>query len=208
MEFYRATNGKKPEAIIFYRDGVSEGQFDQVVAHEYTAVRQACAEVAGPGSSYAPPITLVVVQKRHQTRLFAANPRDADRSGNEHPGVVVDSGIVHPREHAFFLNAHSGLQGTNKPIHYHVLIDQNGFSADALQLWTYFQSYLFARCTRSISVCPPAQYAHLAAFRARALLTGGEFSDAASTASGASGGSGTAELMAVHPDLGRVMFYV
>ena len=31
MEFYRATKGKKPEALVFYRDGVSEGQFQQVL---------------------------------------------------------------------------------------------------------------------------------------------------------------------------------
>ena len=34
--------------------------------------------------------------------------------------------------------------------------------------------YLFCRCTRSISVVPPAQYAHLAAFRGRVLCRGGE----------------------------------
>lgn len=33
--------------------------------------------------------------------------------------------------------------------------------------------YLFCRCTRSISVVPPAQYAHLAAFRGRLLCRGG-----------------------------------
>ena len=33
--------------------------------------------------------------------------------------------------------------------------------------------YLFCRCTRSISVVPPAQYAHLAAFRGRVLCRGG-----------------------------------
>lgn len=34
--------------------------------------------------------------------------------------------------------------------------------------------YLFCRCTRSISVVPAAQYAHLAAFRGRVLCRGGE----------------------------------
>jgi eukaryotic translation initiation factor 2C len=31
MEFYKNTNGKKPERIIFYRDGVAEGQFQHVL---------------------------------------------------------------------------------------------------------------------------------------------------------------------------------
>ena len=34
IEFYRANRKLKPIKIIFYRDGVSEGQFDQVLAHE------------------------------------------------------------------------------------------------------------------------------------------------------------------------------
>lgn len=38
-EFYRRTDHKKPESIIYYRDGVSEGQFDRVLQHEYTQMR-------------------------------------------------------------------------------------------------------------------------------------------------------------------------
>ncbi len=30
---------KKPEVILFYRDGVSEGQFAEVLKAEYTAIR-------------------------------------------------------------------------------------------------------------------------------------------------------------------------
>jgi eukaryotic translation initiation factor 2C len=36
--FYQ-TCGRKPERILFYRDGVSEGQFDQVLNGEIKAVR-------------------------------------------------------------------------------------------------------------------------------------------------------------------------
>ncbi|KAL4551142.1 hypothetical protein Ndes2526B_g05451 [Nannochloris sp. 'desiccata'] len=173
VEFYRTTNGKRPERLFFYRDGVSEGQFDQVVAYEYEALRQACAEMGDPGAKYAPPITFIVVQKRHQTRLFARDPRDADRSGNVLPGVVVDRDICHPFEFDFYLNSHAGLQGCNRPAHYHVLIDENRFGADMLQLFTYQMCYTFARCTRSIAVPAATRYAHLAAFRARTLMSGG-----------------------------------
>jgi len=204
MEFYRANNGKKPESIIYYRDGVSEGQFDHVCRYEYTAIRQACIDVSGEGAEYAPPITIATVQKRHQTRLFAAERNQADRSGNVPPGVVVDTGICHPYEFDFYLNSHAGLQGTNRPVHYTVLVDQNGFGADSLQQFTYWMTYLFCRCTRSISMCPPAHYAHLAAFRARVLMRGGD-SDVSSVSSG---GSGAGELLGVHKDLNGSMFFV
>jgi eukaryotic translation initiation factor 2C len=61
--------------------------------------------------------------------------------------------------------------------------------------------YLFCRCTRSISVCPPARYAHLAAFRARALLLQDD------TASSVSGESGRVEMMQIHANLSSTMFF-
>lgn len=40
IEFHRSTKGLKPESILFYRDGVSEGQFSQVLQEEYTQIRE------------------------------------------------------------------------------------------------------------------------------------------------------------------------
>ena len=36
-------------------------------------------------------------------------------------------------------------------------MDENGFSADGLQLLTYWLCYLYARCTRSVSYPPPCE---------------------------------------------------
>lgn len=47
---------------------------------------QACASLE---PNYQPPVTFVVVQKRHHTRLFANNHKDrssTDKSGNILPG--------------------------------------------------------------------------------------------------------------------------
>uniref|UniRef100_R7WCW3 Protein argonaute 1D n=1 Tax=Aegilops tauschii TaxID=37682 RepID=R7WCW3_AEGTA len=78
---FKRTTGEKPERIIFYRDGVSEGQFYQVLLHELDAIRKACASLE---ANYQPLVTFVVVQKRHHTRLFAHNHNDqstVDKSG-------------------------------------------------------------------------------------------------------------------------------
>ena len=64
--FYKSTGGYKPCRIIMYRDGVSEGQFAQVLQFELTAIREACIKLE---ADYKPGITFVVVQKRHHTRL-------------------------------------------------------------------------------------------------------------------------------------------
>jgi len=129
-----------------------------------------------PSAEYKPPITIIIVQKRHHTRLFAQNKDQTDRSGNILPGTVVDTDVCHPSEHDFYLNSHAGIQGCSKPAHYHVLVDENGFSADCLQLLTYRFCYMYCRATRSVSIPPPAYYAHLAAFRGRILLGGDDSS--------------------------------
>ncbi|KAJ3670135.1 hypothetical protein LUZ60_010459 [Juncus effusus] len=187
IAYLKATN-VKPSRIIFYRDGVSEGQFAQVLLHEIDSIRKACQSLE---EGYLPRITFVVVQKRHHTRLFPESHgrRDmTDKSGNILPGTVVDHDICHPSEFDFYLCSHAGIQGTSRPTHYHVLFDENGYSADALQVMTNNLCYTYARCTRSVSVVPPAYYAHLAAFRARYYLEG----DATDGGSGSSvaGGPG------------------
>ncbi|EEF36112.1 protein argonaute 1 [Ricinus communis] len=188
ISFRRAT-GQKPQRIIFYRDGVSEGQFYQVLLYELDAIRKACASLE---PNYQPPVTFVVVQKRHHTRLFANNHNDrnaVDKSGNILPGTVVDSKICHPTEFDFYLCSHAGIQGTSRPAHYHVLWDENKFTADGLQSLTNNLCYTYARCTRSVSIVPPAYYAHLAAFRARFYMEP-ETSDSGSMTSGPVGGRG------------------
>ena len=46
----QANNRKKPAALLFYRDGVSEGQFQDVLGHEYAAMRKVRAgAVCGGG---------------------------------------------------------------------------------------------------------------------------------------------------------------
>ncbi|KAL2555325.1 Protein argonaute 1 [Forsythia ovata] len=189
ISFRRAT-GQKPQRIIFYRDGVSEGQFYQVLFYELDAIRKACASLE---PNYQPPVTFVVVQKRHHTRLFANNHNDRravdNRSGNILPGTVVDSKICHPTEFDFYLCSHAGVKGTSRPAHYHVLWDENKFTADALQSLTNNLCYTYARCTRSVSIVPPAYYAHLAAFRARFYMEP-ETSDSGSMTIGAGGGRG------------------
>ena len=185
IDFYRTNHSVKPTRIIFYRDGVSEGQFDQVRYREVGAIQQACTELE---KEYQPGITFLVVQKRHHTRLFPTDPRDRNGRGNNvPPGTTVEHEITHPKEFDFYLCSHAAIQGTSRPCHYHVLWDDNDFTADDIQTLSYQLCHTFWRCNRSVSYPAPAYYAHRDAAHARVLLQAQEdqlSSDGASTASG------------------------
>ncbi|KAE8680539.1 Protein argonaute 1A [Hibiscus syriacus] len=205
IAFRRSTN-LIPARIIFYRDGVSEGQFSQVLFDEMDNIRKACSSLQ---EGYMPRVTFVVVQKRHHTRLFPTERNKSDRSGNVLPGTVVDTHICHPTEFDFYLNSHAGIQGTSKPTHYHVLYDENGFTADLMQILTNNLCYTYARCTKSVSIVPPAYYAHLAAFRARYYVEE-EMSDSGSTGGSRKPKDQSADvrpLPSIKDNVKEVMFY-
>ncbi|RGB43667.1 Piwi domain-containing protein [Rhizophagus diaphanus] len=201
LKTFYMTCGRKPERILFYRNGVSEGQFYIVLKNEIKAIKEACRSL---DEKYNPTITFVVVQKRHHTRFFPINARDGDRIGNCPSGTVVDSTIVHPFEFDFYLLSHPSLQGTSRPAHYHVLYDENGFNADSLQTLTYNLCYVFARCTRAVSIVPPVYYAHLVCARARFHASGENWSDPDTS----EGAGGVASYSAVKAELLKVMYFM
>ncbi|KAI3632979.1 hypothetical protein MIR68_009054 [Amoeboaphelidium protococcarum] len=200
-----SAGGVKPERLIIFRDGVSEGQFGLVFKKEVQAIQSACFEL---DPNYKPPVTFIITQKRHHIRLFPAGRNEGDRSGNVMPGTVVDSEICHPVEYDFYLNSHSGIQGTNRPCHYHVLLDQNNFSSDKLQELVYKLCFTYSRCTRSVSIPPPIFYADLLAYRAR-LLSKRDLWSGSDTQSTASAGSDyRSDLLPINQALANVLFFV
>ncbi|XP_046856736.1 protein argonaute-2-like isoform X2 [Xenia sp. Carnegie-2017] len=165
LKKFRQSTKAIPEKILFYRDGVSRGQFQDVLIKELSAIQRACLELQ---AGWTPAITFIVVQKRHHAKFFATDPKDQKgKSRNIPAGTVVDTQICHPYEFNFYLCSHAGIQGTSKPALYHVLYDDSNFTSDDLQILTNQLCYTYVRCTRSVSIPAPAYYAHHVAFRAR-----------------------------------------
>jgi eukaryotic translation initiation factor 2C len=102
LKIFREKNQNKlPELILYYRDGVSDGQFDQLREIELTSMKKACAEIQ---KGYNPKITILVVQKRHHTRFFPTPNGESDgKNQNVIPGTVVDKEIVDVQKRQFFL---------------------------------------------------------------------------------------------------------
>ncbi|KIJ70038.1 hypothetical protein HYDPIDRAFT_35479 [Hydnomerulius pinastri MD-312] len=158
----KKTGNIAPTRLIFYRDGVSEGQFKAVLDQELKAIQAACTEL-----KISPKITVIVVAKRHHVRFFPQVPNDADRSGNCPAGTVVDQIVAHPTEFDWYLQSHGGLLGTSRPAHYNVLYDDNKFNADSLQSLSFALCHVYARSTRSVSIPAPVYYADIVCSRAK-----------------------------------------
>lgn len=138
LEFFKMKNGVLPEKILYFRDGVSEGQFDQVMRVERNDMLQACREME-QGYEKKVQMTIVVVQKRHHTRFFPGktNIGKGDRNNNVPAGTIVDTHITRPNENQFFLVSHQSIQGVAKPTKYCILLDEGNHSIDDLQGLTY-----------------------------------------------------------------------
>ncbi|RPD71863.1 argonaute-like protein [Lentinus tigrinus ALCF2SS1-7] len=170
---YRTGKERKPfnlKRIIFYRDGVSEGEFRKVIEQELPQLKAACVTLG-----IQPKITMLVVGKRHHVRFFPRNTQEADPSGNCPAGTIVDSDITHPTEFDFYLQSHSGLKRgrqapagpTSRSAHYNVLYDENNFTPDSLQALSYALCHVYARATRSVSIPAPVYYADIVCARAK-----------------------------------------
>nr|XP_019709954.1 protein argonaute 7 [Elaeis guineensis] len=206
LEEFFLTVDKLPCRIIFFRDGVSETQFYKVLKEELQAIRAACLKFP----KYEPTITFVVVQKRHHTRLFI-NEKNASScqfvDENIPPGTVVDTVITHPREFDFYLCSHWGMKGTSRPTHYHILWDENNFKSDEVQKLIHNLCYTFVRCTKPVSLVPPAYYAHLAAYRGRLYLDRSDSMPCARTTLSRAAPLQTAPLPKLRDNVKKLMFY-
>ncbi|GAB2246018.1 hypothetical protein Droror1_Dr00001511 [Drosera rotundifolia] len=154
-DFCATSKGLKPKQIIIFRDGIGESQFDHVLDIELKQIKQAYLAL---GEVDLPKFTVIVAQKNHHLRLFQSASLE-----NVLPGTIVDTEVVHPRNYDFYLCSHAGMFGTVRPTHYHVLLDEIGFSPDELQNFINSLCYVYQRSTRAVSVVAPISYAHHAA---------------------------------------------
>ncbi|KAF4414841.1 hypothetical protein FACUT_13926 [Fusarium acutatum] len=161
LELWQKHNQQElPENIVIFRDGVSTGQFAQVLRTELPRIRIACN---GKYPKNKPPkISIIVSVKRHQTRFYPTSKENAmDKNRNIQNGTVVDRGITEARYWDFYLTAHASIKGTARPAHYTVLLDEvfrakfKNEAANELEKFTHELCYLFGRATKAVRICPP-----------------------------------------------------
>ncbi|CAF1190043.1 unnamed protein product [Rotaria sordida] len=133
--FADSCGDRLPNKIVFYRDGVDEGQYQKVLDNEVNKIKHACRIVYR--DKPLPKLAFIVVKKRHNTRFFLY---DNNQTTNVQAGTVIDQNIIHPTQFDFYLCSQAAIMGTSRPALYHVLYDEIGFSSDDIQQLTYWAS--------------------------------------------------------------------
>jgi len=182
-DYYDFNNKKLPQTMVFFRDGVSEGEFQEVAQKELTQIDEVFSKLGAVGP--APQVVFIIVGKRHHIRFFPLSEQQADKTGNCIAGFVVDKEINNPNLQDYYLQSHSGIQGTSRPAHYIVLRNDPKWDADRLQSIAFALCHVHASSTRSVSIPAPVYYADLACTRVDFIFN----QDQSDTATATSGGS-------------------
>lgn len=170
LSSYLARKKKLPTHIVILRDGVSEGQFKIVLEKELVRVK---TTIAQKYAKIQPPLlSCFVVQKRHRTRFKRVEPFQARKGPdfNIQPGTVVDSKVVHPMDHDFYIAPHKAIQGTSQPLHIYTIYDEIKLSQEDAQGIVFKLSHLSPRCNKGTSIPTAVNLADLAAERGKNIV--------------------------------------
>lgn len=154
---YHEVNHVFPEKIVVFRDGVGDGDLGYI-DHEVQQLQQCFGNFGG---EYSPKLSVVIVQKRINARIFLKNQRNFD---NPPPGTIVDHTITRRDKFDFFIVSQHVRQGTVSPTHYICVHDSIGMKADHLQRLSYKMTHLYYNWPGTVRVPAPCQYAHKLAY--------------------------------------------
>eukprot|EP01117_Protostelium_nocturnum_P014796 TRINITY_DN5665_c1_g1_i1.p1 TRINITY_DN5665_c1_g1~~TRINITY_DN5665_c1_g1_i1.p1 ORF type:complete len:859 (+),score=221.64 TRINITY_DN5665_c1_g1_i1:88-2664(+) len=163
---YRNHNKALPSRLLFYRDGVGEGQYQLVEQSELESIRKTIKQIYQLEKQ--PLLTYVIVQKRNHLRTF--RPDESGNIFNPPVGTYISSEVVDTNYPNFFMYSHKAVIGTARPTHYQVILNEIKLDTKKLAEFTFALAHLHQGCTKSISVPAPALLAHKAAYRANAYF--------------------------------------
>ncbi|KAF5371721.1 hypothetical protein D9758_003502 [Tetrapyrgos nigripes] len=168
IDQFGRVNKYPPQKILFYRDGLSEGEFSTVAANEVEQIRSAVNDlwIKRNLKGDKPKLTYIVVGKRHHITFFPDKDSPADDGkGNCLAGFATNE-LKHPLTTDFYLQSHSAIQGTARSSHYTVIEDEiYNYNTSQLQELSFSLCHIYAKATRSVSIPAPVYYADLACSR-------------------------------------------
>uniref|UniRef100_A0A7E4ZTR8 Piwi domain-containing protein n=1 Tax=Panagrellus redivivus TaxID=6233 RepID=A0A7E4ZTR8_PANRE len=165
---FTLARGFPPERVFVFRNGCPEGQYNTVLATEVRAITRAM-QSAGCHAT----LSFITTNKLHNVRFMKENAVRSEQPAEQNipSGTIIDTKVVHPVYHEFYLNAHTAIQGTAKTPRFTVLYDDNHLSSDALQLLCYTLCFGHQIVCLPTSLPSPVYIASRYAERGRAIVT-------------------------------------
>jgi aubergine-like protein len=165
LRAYQEINNVLPERVVFYRDGVGEGQLEHVVNTELEAIKKCITETYTSLNVTPANLIYIIVTKKINARIFQrVTTGPGGGFDNPTPGTVVDDVITWPERYDFFLIAQGARQGTVSPTNYNVIYDGVRLEADKLQILSYKLCHGYYNWSGTVAVPAQCQYAHKLAY--------------------------------------------
>ena len=154
IKSYKKVLGKLPKQYIFYRDGVGEGQLEEVKKFEIMKIKEALIKEY---KDEAPKLLFIVVTKRISDRFAVVTERGLS---NPSGGLLITDDVVKRDRANFFLVAQKVNQGTAGPTHYEVIYNDTDIKFEYLTELTYQLTFTYTNWCGPVKVPGPVQYAH------------------------------------------------
>lgn len=149
---FKTNNGAYPARLIFYRDGVGEGQVQGVCVPEIEQIK-AAIKSAGVDCK----IMYINTCKRVNTRIFGGA---VGRFTNPAAGTVIDSKVVDKGTYEFYLVSVAAKQGMTTPTKFTVIYDDIQEGPDKIELLTYKLCHTYYNVSGAIKEPSCIRYAH------------------------------------------------
>jgi len=150
--FKKHCGGQYPEKIIFYRDGVGEGQVQGICVPEIEQIKAAIGAVKGSSK-----LMYINTCKRVNTRIFDGQ---VGNFKNPNAGTVIDSCVTDKDVYEFYLVSVAARQGMTTPTRFTVLYDAIGASPDQIESLTYKLCHTYYNVSGAIKEPSCIRYAH------------------------------------------------
>lgn len=153
---YVKQNGHEPGTIIFYRDGIGMGSYDEVKAKEIAPILQELTSKAA-NPEVVPKLTYIIVNKRINDRFYTEVRGELK---NPEGGLIIKSAVTNPMGFDFFMVAQKVQMGTATPTHYECLYNDSTLSSDQLYIQSYYSCFNYFNWRGPVKVPAVVQYAH------------------------------------------------
>ncbi|KAI6175133.1 hypothetical protein M3Y99_01992200 [Aphelenchoides fujianensis] len=127
--------GQPPERVVIFRNGVSEGDYSQVLRYEIPVIRKVLRDHFGRDNQ----LTYVVCTRLHNARFWLkeATRQQKNSDANVPAGTVIDSQVVHPTVPEYYLATCRSQMGTAKIPRYAVERSVGSHPAQLNEALTY-----------------------------------------------------------------------